>query len=98
METAFSEIKMPLGKAILRLNSLHSRVVRGIASDKDKVEHDLIRDALNKTELSLGFDCDGDGVVDVDDVFTKTAATSCCRLVDVPPQRQRRTTKKKSRR
>ena len=86
------EIKMPLGKALTRLNILHSKKGRGLATDEEKREHDLILEALNKTELSLGFDCDGDGEVDIDDVeiFRENAKTSCCRLIDQPPPTSRR--------
>jgi hypothetical protein len=93
-----SEIKMPMGKAIIRLNTLHSRLTRGLATKIEKEEHDLIRDALNKTELSLGFDCDGDGEVDitVDNVFYASASTSCCRLIDLPPQRPQVKRRRKS--
>jgi hypothetical protein len=95
------EIKMPLGKAITRLNLLHSKKGRGIASDEEKLEHTLILDALNKTELSLGFDCDGDGQVDIDDIeiFQENAKTSCCRLIDNIPasSRRKKTPKPKSR-
>ena len=95
---------MPLGKAITRLNLLHSKKGRGIATEDEKLEHTLILEALNKTELSLGFDCDGDGQVDIDDVeiFRENAKTSCCRLVDnVSPTSRRQKVprpKKRSRR
>jgi len=71
---------MGLGEAIERLNLLHSKKTRGIASPVEKDEHILIMDALNQTKLDLGFDCDGDGIPDTIEIFARTAKTSCCRI------------------
>lgn len=51
----------------------------------------MILDALNKVEINLGFDCDGDGLPETIELFRESAETSCCRLVDLPgtaPTRQ----------
>ena len=88
-------MQMGLGEAIKRLNHLHSKRGRGIASDDEKVEHDLILEALNQTKLDLGFDCDDDGVPDTIEIFHKTAKTSCCRIVDLKSDR-RKTSRRRS--
>ena len=88
------EIKMPLGDAIVRHNTLHKKITTGIASGEDRKEYDMISQALNNIELSLGFDCDGDGIPDTVDIFTQSAATSCCRLP--PPSKGKKTKKSKS--
>ena len=87
------EIKMPLGDAIVRHNTLHKKITSGVATPEDRKEYKMISDALNTMELSLGFDCDGDGVPDTVDIFEKSAATSCCRL---PPIKKGKTKKSKS--
>ncbi len=73
-------LEMGLGEAIERLNQLHSKKTRGIASSVEKDEHILIMDALNQTKLDLGFDCNGDGIPDTIEIFARTAKTSCCRI------------------
>jgi len=75
------ELKMGLGEAITRLNLLHSKKGRGIASEEEKTEHSLILDALNEIKIDLGFDCNDDGVPDTVEIFSKSAATGCCRLL-----------------
>ena len=78
------QMQVGLGEVILRLNNLHSKKGRGIASDDEKAEHDMLLDALNKTLLDLGFDCNGDSVPDTIEIFQASAKTSCCRIVDLP--------------
>lgn len=82
-------MQMGLGEAIQRLNLLHSKRGRGLATDDEHVEHDLILEALNQTKLDLGFDCDNDGVPDTIEIFHKTAKTSCCRIVDLGSDRRK---------
>lgn len=84
---------MPLGDAIVRHNTLHKKITASVATPEDRKEYDMISRALNNIELSLGFDCDGDGVPDTVDIFTHSAATSCCRL---PPPSSQKTKKAKS--
>ena len=72
-------MQMGLGEAIKRLNHLHSKRGRGIATTDEKTEHDLILDALNQTKLDLGFDCNDDGIPDT---------TSCCRIIDTTSERR----------
>ena len=96
MEKRFeTTLQMGLGEAIQRLNNLHSKKGRGIATKEERDEHELILEALNQTKLDLGFDCDGDGMPDSIEIFAKSAKTSCCRIIDT--QRERRTTNSRRR-
>jgi hypothetical protein len=94
---AIKEVKMPLGDAIVRHNNLHKRITAGIASPVDRKEYGMISTALNSIELSLGFDCDGDGIPDTVDIFTQSAATSCCRLPVLPKGKKTKKSKSSSR-
>ena len=87
-------LQMGLGEAIERLNQLHSKKTRGVATEIERGEHTLIMDALNQTKLDLGFDCDADGIPDTIEIFARTAKTSCCRITpttsrstEAPPRR-----------
>ena len=96
LQSAFKKtMQMGLGEAVNRLNNLHAKVKRNVASNDERTEHDLILEALNKTKLDLGFDCDLDGVPDTIEIFARTAKTSCCRIVDIdepkPKPRKRKT-------
>lgn len=76
---------MGLGDAIKRLNQVESQYRTGIHAvpAQAMVERDMIILALNQIDLDLGFDCDGDGIVDVPDtveIFDISARTSCCRI------------------
>jgi len=82
-------LQMGLGEAIQRLNTLHSKKGRGIASEDEKTEHFLILEALNQTKLDLGFDCNGDGIPDTIEIFAKSAKTSCCRIIDTTNDRKK---------
>lgn len=88
------QMQVGLGEAIKRVNNLHSRVTRRLASPAEKEEHDLLMNALDNIKIDLGFDCDGDGIPDSIEIFTATAKTSCCRLIDLGelPKPKRRTT------
>ena len=88
------KMQVGLGEAIRRVNTLHSKLGRGIASETEKSEHSLLMDALNEIKIDLGFDCDGDGIPDTIEVFARTAQTSCCRLIpaDAAPAPKRRRT------
>ena len=81
-------MQMGLGEAIKRLNHLHSKRGRGIATKDEKTEHDLILDALNQTKLDLGFDCNDDGIPDTIEIFARSAKTSCCRIIDTTSERR----------
>lgn len=96
-DTFKTQLQMGLGEAIQRLNLLHSKKGRGIATSDEKTEHSLILDALNQTKLDLGFDCNSDGIPDTIEIFARSAQTSCCRIIETKPQR-RKTSSKKSRR
>lgn len=75
------QMQVGLGEAIKRVNLLHSKQSRGILKGAEKEEHDLLMTALDNIKIDLGFDCDGDGIPDSIEIFTKTAKTSCCRLI-----------------
>lgn len=89
-------MQMGLGEAINRLNLLHSKRGRGIATTNEKSEHDLILDALNQTKLDLGFDCNDDNIPDSIEIFSKSAQTSCCRIIDTGSERIKPLKKSKS--
>lgn len=77
------EIKMGVGDAVKRLIAVEFRVRQGLAAipETELRERDMIINALNQYQLSLGFDCTGDGVPDDVSIFEHSAATSCCRLL-----------------
>lgn len=93
------QMQVGLGEAIKRVNHLHARVTRRLASAEEKEEHELLMNALDNIKIDLGFDCDGDGVPDSIEIFTTTAKTSCCRLIDLgempKPKRKRRTSSRR---
>jgi len=89
-------LQMGLGEAIQRLNMLHAKITRGVASQDDRKEHELILEALNETKLDLGFDCNLDGVPDTVAIFAQSAKTSCCRIL--PTTGSRRSAPKSNRR
>lgn len=92
------QLQVGLGEAIKRVNHLHSKVSRGIVTTEEKQEHDLLMEALDNIKLDLGFDCDGDGIPDSIEIFTQTASTSCCRLVDIEEKKPTRKKRTRSRR
>lgn len=81
------KMQMGLGEAVLRLLQVETLRSRGI-SPEAKHERDLIIQALNTHQLDLGFDCDDDGVPDSAQIFAKSAATACCRLVPIDTSRK----------
>lgn len=89
------QMQVGLGEAIKRVNHLHAKVSKSIASLEEKEEHILLMNALDNIKIDLGFDCDGDGIPDSIEIFTATAKTSCCRLIDLndlpKPKRKRKT-------
>ena len=95
------QMQVGLGEAIRRVNLLHSKKSRGILKGAEKEEHDLLMTALDNIKIDLGFDCDGDGIPDSIEIFTKTAKTSCCRLIDLDampkPKRKRKTSSRSKR-
>ena len=93
------QMQVGLGEAIKRVNHLHSKSSRGILKGDETQELELLMSALDNIKIDLGFDCDGDGVPDSIDIFTATAKTSCCRLIDLdepakPKKRQRTTSRR----
>lgn len=92
------QMQVGLGEAIKRVNQLNARVTRRLASAEEKEEHALLMNALDNIKIDLGFDCDGDGIPDSIEIFTATAKTSCCRLVDLddtPVTKKRRTSSRR---
>lgn len=81
-------IHLGLGEAIRRLIRVEMMYARGLTADKILLEEShLITEALNQQyQLDLGFDCNGDGIPDSVDIFTKSAETACCRLVQDTPK------------
>lgn len=89
------QMQVGLGEAIRRVNYLHSKSSRGILKGDEVGELNLLMNALDNIKIDLGFDCDGDGIPDSIEIFTATAKTSCCRLLDLgdlpKPKRKRKT-------
>ena len=75
-----NRLKMPLGTAIGRLNTLQGLIHAGVAQDKHREEYHMILNALNSISLDLGFDCDGDGIADDVSIFKQSAESGCCIL------------------
>lgn len=90
-------MRVGLGEALQRLLRVELRLVNGFATveEEDLAQRQLILDALNLTQLDLGFDCDDDDVPDTVDIFERAAQTSCCRIVTEAPKPKK--TKGKSR-
>lgn len=88
-------MQMGLGEAIVRHNTIHARMSRGVATPAEKEEYSLLSDALNEIKIDLGFDCNADGIPDTLEVFAQTAKTSCCRLI---PLGGRKNTSRRSKR
>lgn len=75
------QIKMGLGEAVRRLLDLEIKYRQGQRTEELTTERLLVLEALNRVELDLGFDCNEDGVPDTVEIFEKSAATSCCRIM-----------------
>lgn len=82
-------MEMGLGEAVKRLLQVEILRQHGLVaiSESMKEERDLIFAALNTHKLHLGFDCDGDDQPDSVEIFAKSAATACCRLVPIDTSR-----------
>lgn len=84
-------VKMGLGDALQRLMKVEHLYATGVAKAPEQMiqERNLIIEALNNQfELNLGFDCNDDDVPDTVEIFQKTAATSCCRILPTEIQKQ----------
>lgn len=75
-----NRLKMPLGTAIGRLNTLQGLIHAGVAQPQHRDEYRMILDALNAITLDLGFDCNGDGIADDISIFQQSSETQCCTL------------------
>jgi hypothetical protein len=85
-------MQMGIGEAIQRLLKVELLLQRGIAlvPEETRAERQLIIDALNTHKLDLGFDCNLDGMPDTVEIFAKSAATSCCKIVNSDTSRTTR--------
>lgn len=86
-------MQMGLGEAIKRFMVLNQRITKGCATNFEREEYKLVESALNNTKLDLGFDCNNDGVPDSIEIFTKSAETSCCRIMSTDTSRKQIRTK-----
>jgi hypothetical protein len=82
-------LQMGLGEAIQRLMRVEVLLQQGLTRvpESSKNERQLILDALNTLKLDLGFDCNNDNLPDSVDIFTKSAETSCCRIMPADTSR-----------
>jgi hypothetical protein len=84
-------MKMGLGESVQRLIRVEYLLQTGLApSDQMIAERQMILEALNTHQLSLGFDCDNDGVPDTVEIFKQAAETSCCRIMPADTSRKRK--------
>ena len=74
-------VHMGLGSAMRRFMQLEWQVRQGFANPSDAAEREMLLTALDAIPLDIGFDCNVDGVPDTVDIFQKSAASSCCRLL-----------------
>lgn len=88
-ENVQKTMQMGLGEAIQRLMRVELMRQNGFSKMPEQLtaERDMIVAALNTHQLSLGFDCNADGVPDTVEIFQKSAATSCCRIVPADSSR-----------
>ncbi len=91
-KTVQKALQMGLGEAVQRLMRVEFLRQKGLTSVPENLiaERNMIVDALNTHQLSLGFDCNSDGVPDTVEIFKQAAETSCCRIVPVDSSRTRR--------
>jgi hypothetical protein len=90
-------LQMGLGDAVQRLMRVELLLQTGLApSEQMKAERKMILEALNTHQLSLGFDCNDDGVPDTVEIFSQSAQTSCCRIVPVDTSRKRKASSRRS--
>lgn len=91
------QLKVGLGEALQRLLRVEVRLMNGFShvEAEDLAQRQLIIEALNQTQLDLGFDCNDDDVPDNIDIFEKAAQTSCCRVI--PESQKPKKTRGKSR-
>lgn len=90
-------MQMGLGEAInrlVRVNTMLSARVAAIPEDT-LAEREMIIEALNQFQLDLSFDCNSDGVPDTVEIFERSAATSCCRILPFDSDRRKPETKKR---
>jgi len=83
------QVRMGLGEAVKRLLNLEIRFNQGPRTDELVAEREMLLTALNAVELDLGFDCNEDGVPDTVEIFQKSAATSCCRILPTDGSRRK---------
>lgn len=91
-------MQVGLGEAIQRLMRVEIRLRQGFTNtpEETRAEYQLLLDALNTHQLDLGFDCDEDGVPDSLEIFSKSAHTSCCRILPTNTSRSKAPTSSRS--
>ena len=92
----FQPVRMGLGEAVRRLIHVEWMFRSGAGTLPEQLlsEREMILEALNVIPVEVGFDCNADGIPDTIDIFARSAATSCCRLM--PPTAAKKATKKKT--
>ena len=83
-----TRLEAGLGELILEVLKFNAKQKAGIATDSEKIQHELFIKALNEVTIPIGFDCDGDGIPDSLEIFATTANTSCCRIIPVEASRR----------
>jgi hypothetical protein len=84
-------MEMGLGEAIRRLMRVELMRQTAISAVPEMLaaERDMLIAALNTIKMDLGFDCNEDGVPDTVEIFARSVATSCCRLVPIDTSRSK---------
>ena len=75
-------------------SQLHTKILKGIATDSEKRQYKLLEEAKNRIKIPLVFHCElpsqqdeyeGMGV----NIFKKSAETNCCTLPDLKTETKR---------
>lgn len=85
-------MRIGLGDAEDKKKLLHLKIMNGIATEEEKQEYRLLKDALNTIMLEIPMVCSIPQAEEGLDLISKSAKTSCCR-----PQVQRRSSRSTSR-
>lgn len=85
-------MRIGLGDAEDKKKLLHLKIMNGIATQEEKDEYKLLKEALNTIVLEIPMVCAIPQTEDGLDLIEKSAKTSCCR-----PQVQRTSSRSTSR-
>ena len=106
-------IKMGLGEALTRKDELKSKIDNGTGTKKERKnwrkEYELIMEALNSIELSIGMNCQIDPAPVSEEskftgrafetlgvnIFETSAKTSCCRISSTPERKKKTSSRQK---